>query len=49
MIPEELLQQALEEYPEYSHMLDLTTANNYLDANPDGSLEEYIYYCQQIH
>lgn len=45
MIPEELLEQALEEYPEYSHIFNLTNATNYLEFNPNGDTNDYILYC----
>jgi hypothetical protein len=45
MIPEELLNQAIEECPEYSDMFNLTNAINYLEFNPNGDTNDYILYC----
>ena len=45
MIPEELLNQAIEEFPEYSDMFNLTNAINYLEFNPNGDTNDYILYC----
>ena len=45
MIPEELLNQAIEERPEYSDMFNLTNAINYLEFNPNGDTNDYILYC----
>lgn len=45
MIPEELLNQAVQEYPEYSDIFNLTNAINYLEFNPNGDTNDYILYC----
>lgn len=45
MIPEELLNQAIEECPEYSDTFNLTNAINYLEFNPNGDTNDYILYC----
>lgn len=45
MIPEELLQQALEEYPEFNYMFNLENATNYLEHTPDGDTHDYFLYC----
>ena len=49
MTPDELLQLALEEYPEYSHIFTLEAATNYLENHPDGDLEGYFYLCCYIN
>lgn len=48
MIPEELVQQAKELFPDHQDIFTLEVANNYILEYPDGDPNDFLFYCSQI-